>query len=82
MKPKELWPKAKNPAHDNGISSVCAPIPLQGRRRKGRRMGPFGYKGNAVGMMGYQNAFKKGLEGMRKRGRDGWAKMHGPIIAF
>ena len=81
MEPKQLQPKAKNPAYDNRISNVYAPIPLQGCRRKGHKMWPFGYKGNAVGMVAYKNALKKGLERMRKRVRDDWAKMHSPIIA-
>ena len=64
-----LQQKPKNPSRADGIFGVCAPTPLGGRRREGRRMNPFRYKGKVVGVKTYEAALATEIERVRKLGQ-------------
>ena len=69
LEPQVLRPKAKNPQRADGIFGVCAPTPLGGRRREGRRMAPLRYRGKVVGVGTYESALERKFERVRKLGQ-------------
>jgi hypothetical protein len=70
LEPQIPYRKPKNPSRADGIFGVCAPMPLGGRRREGRRMAPCRYTGKVVGMAAYERALNAELERVRGLGRN------------
>ena len=78
LEPPTLMRKAKNPQRADGIFGVCAPTPLGGRRREGRRMAPFRYRGKVVGMTAYEKGLKAEIERVRQMGLENRKKREDP----
>ena len=70
LEPQIPYRKPKNPARADGIFGVCAPTPLGGRRREGRRMAPCRYRGKVIGMAAYEKALLAEFERVRALGRN------------
>ena len=71
-------PKAKNPARADGLFGVCATIPVGGRRREGRRMKPYRYRGKVVGMATYERGLAAEIERVREKGLENRRRIADP----
>ena len=78
LEPPTLMRKAKFPQRADGIFGVCAPTPLGGRKREGRRMAPFRYKGTVVGMTAFGKGLKAEIVRVQKMGEDNRKNMVDP----